>query len=157
MPPIKRALELQPLSRQHHNGLLFCLLLEKGVKKPADKIIMRDFCMYFWEEDLKHHFELEEKYLSSFISYAELKEGIQKMMNDHLYIRKFFEQPDLLTEYSIFDQLQTLLEKHIRFEERELFPLIQSNISSLELHELGHAFENELNNNCSVYPVKFWE
>ncbi len=157
MPPIKRAVELQPLSRQHHNGLFFCLLLEKGVKKQADKIILRDFCRYFWEEDLKHHFELEEKHLSSFVSYAELKEGIEKILSDHQYIRKFFEQPAILTEYSIFDQLQNILEKHIRFEERELFPLIQSNISSLELHELGDAFENEVNNNCSVYPVKFWE
>jgi len=157
MAPIKRAVELQPLSRQHHNGLFFCLLLDKGVKKQADKIILRDFCMYFWAEDLKHHFELEEKHLSDFVSYAALKDEIEKMLSEHLFIRKFFEQTDILNEYSISDKLQNILEKHIRFEERELFPLIQSTISSLELHELAHAFENEINNNCSVYPVKFWE
>ena len=98
MPPIKRSIELQPLSRQHHNGLFFCLLLEKGVKKQADKILMRDFCQYFWEKDLEHHFELEEKDLTPFSSYDELKEGIDRMKEEHGFIRKFFTNPDILNE-----------------------------------------------------------
>ncbi len=157
MAPIKRSVELQPLSRQHHNGLLFCFFIEKGIKKHADKILMKDFCMYFWESDLQHHFEIEEKYLTSFSSYPELKEVINKMLSDHVYIRKFFENPDILTEESIFDQLRQLLDDHIRFEERELYSLIQETISSDELIELGHVFENETNNICTSYPIKFWE
>ncbi len=157
MEPIRRAVELQPLSRQHHNGLLFCLFLEKGIKKQADKILMRDFCMYFWQEDLQHHFEIEEKYLAPFVSYPALKEVIDKMVNDHLVIRNFFERSDVLTEYSIFDQLQQMLEAHIRFEEREVFNLIQLTLSPKELHELGHVYENESNNICAEYPIKFWE
>lgn len=157
MPPIKRMIELQPLSRQHHNGLLFCFFIEKGIKKHADKILMKDFCMYFWENDLQHHFEIEEINLAKFSSYDLLREGISRMLDEHLYIRKFFQNPEVLIEYSIFDQLQLLIDKHIRFEERELFPLIQSTISPDEMQELGVAFENELNNNCAQYPIKFWE
>lgn len=157
MPPIKRTIELQPLSRQHHNGLLFCFFIEKGIKKHADKILMKDFCMYFWENDLQHHFEIEEINLAKFSSYDLLREGISRMLDEHLYIRKFFQNPEVLVEYSIFDQLQLLIDKHIRFEERELFPLIQSTISPDEMQELGLAFENELNNNCAQYPIKFWE
>lgn len=157
MPPIKRTIELQPLSRQHHNGLLFCFFIEKGIKKHADKILMKDFCMYFWENDLQHHFEIEEINLAKFSSYDLLREGISRMLDEHLYIRKFFQNPEVLIEYSIFDQLQLLIDKHIRFEERELFPLIQSTISPDEMQELGVAFENELNNNCAQYPIKFWE
>ncbi len=157
MAPIKRSKELQPLSRQHHNGLFFCLLLEKAVKKQADKILMRDFCQYFWEKDLQHHFELEENNLTHFSSYSSLREGIDRMMEEHTFIRKFFTSPGILNEYSIFDQLQQLLDKHIRFEERELFPLIQTVISEDEMQMLGHAFEKETNNNCSEYPIKFWE
>ena len=157
MAPIKRSKELQPLSRQHHNGLFFCLLLEKAVKKQADKILMRDFCQYFWLKDLQHHFELEEKNLSPFSSYDELQEGIDRMLEEHAFIRKFFTNPDILNEYSIFDQLQDLLDKHIRFEERELFPLIQIVINEEEMQTIGRAFENEINNNCSEYPIKFWE
>ena len=157
MPPIKRSIELQPLSRQHHNGLFFCLLLEKGVKKQADKILMRDFCQYFWEKDLQHHFELEEKHLTTFSSYEELREGISRMMEEHAFIRKFFTNPGILNEYSIFDQLQQSVDKHIRFEERELFPLIQQIINQQEMQMLGLAFENETNNNCASYPIKFWE
>jgi len=127
------------------------------VKKEADKILMRDFCQYFWEKDLEHHFKLEEKNLAQFSSYDELREGINRMMEEHVYIRKFFTNPDILNEYSIFDQLQQLIDKHIRFEERELFPLIQTVISEEEMQMLGHAFENETNNNCSEYPIKFWE
>ncbi|MDE3145598.1 MAG: hypothetical protein KGL19_15685 [Bacteroidota bacterium] len=118
---------------------------------------MKDFCMYFWENDLQHHFEIEEINLAKFSSYDLLREGISRMLDEHLYIRKFFQNPEVLVEYSIFDQLQLLIDKHIRFEERELFPLIQSTISPDEMQELGVAFENELNNNCAQYPIKFWE
>jgi hemerythrin-like domain-containing protein len=157
MAALKRSIELQPLSRQHHNGLFFCLLLEKGVKKQADKILMRDFCMYFWESDLEHHFQLEETHLSILQHYPALKEGIGRMLDEHKHIRKFFINPDILTEYSIFDQLQQLVDQHIRFEERELFPLIQQVINEEEMKQLGAAFANETNNNCAMYPIKFWE
>lgn len=157
MQPLKRCIELQPLSRQHHNGLLFCFFIEKGIKKHADKILMRDFCMYFWESDLQHHFEIEETYLTPFSSYPELREVINKMLADHIYIRKFFENPNILTEESIFDQLRQLVDDHIRFEERELYSLIQSVITAEEMQTLGATFAMEENNMCTSYPIKFWE
>ena len=157
MAALKRSIELQPFSRQHHNGLFFCLLLEKGVKKQADKILMRDFCMYFWESDLEHHFQLEETYLTVLLHHDILKEGINRMLNEHQHIKRFFTHPDILAEYSIFDQLQQLLDQHIRFEERELFPLIQDSITNEEMKQLGSVFANETNNNCAMYPIKFWE
>ena len=157
MPPIKRDIALQPLSRQHHNGLFFCLLLEKGVKNQADLVLMRDFCMYFWENDLQHHFELEETHLTGLMIHEPLRKGINRMIEEHRHLRSFFDHPEVLQEYSIFNQLQLLLDNHIRFEERELFPLIQDIISSDEMKILGIAFDGEINQNCAVYPVKFWE
>lgn len=153
----KRSIELQPLSRQHHNGLFFCLLLEKGVKKQADIILMRDFCMFFWENDLQHHFGLEETHLVSLASHVELKEGINQMMAEHEQIRQLFQRNEKQADETVFVQLYQLVEKHIRFEERELFPLIESVISNDELYEIGHAFEGETDKNCSAYPIKFWE
>ena len=153
----KRSIELQPLSRQHHNGLLFCLLLEKGVKKNADKIIMRDFCIYFWQGYLQHHFEIEEKYLIPLAAHIELGVVLYRMKEEHLQIKKYFEDAAKLNTDADFEQIHQLINDHIRFEERELFPLIQLVISVNEMHELGHAFENETDDNCMNYPIKFWD
>lgn len=153
----KRSIALQPLSRQHHNGLFFCLLLEKGVKKKADPVLMRDFCMFFWENDLQLHFELEETNLVSLDSNAVLASGINRMMAEHARIRYLFHQNVQQADEQVFIQLYDLVEKHIRFEERELFPLIESVISGEELDEIGKAFVGQTDKNCSAYPIKFWE
>ena len=72
---------------------------------------------------------------------------IQKLNNE---IRS--EQLETITSFS------NNLEKHIRFEERQLFNIIQETLPENELNN----FESELNlitekEFCTKYPVKFWE
>lgn len=99
----KRSIELQPLSRQHHNGLFFCLLLEKGFKKNADRLLMKDFCMFFWETDLQHHFELEEKHLQPLMmKHSELIEGITRMMLEHAQIKELFSKNAAAADDDVF-------------------------------------------------------
>ena len=158
MAPIRRSEALQPLSRQHHNGLMFCLLLGKGVARKAPLDIMKDFCMYFMQEDLSGHFLNEEVHFTALpLLYPVLTADIDKMKEDHLQIKALFEAIVEQPSYDLFEVLADKVEKHIRFEERELFNLIDSTVSQDGLQQLYAVFKDETDDNCMNYPVKFWQ
>ena len=159
---ILRHSTLQPLSRQHHQGLIVSLLLEKGLKKNASLKEMRDFILQFWEDELRQHFEKEDLlFLPLADTYPQLIEHLTQLKNEHQEIRMLIQK---LNNEIRSEQLETItsfsnnLEKHIRFEERQLFNIIQETLPENELNN----FESELNlitekEFCTKYPVKFWE
>ena len=59
---MKRDASLQPLSRQHHDALMACLMIEKGVRKNTDLKILQDFTRQFWEKDV--HKQMMPWYMS---------------------------------------------------------------------------------------------
>jgi hemerythrin-like domain-containing protein len=156
--PIKRSEQLQPLSRQHHNGLLFCLLLKKGIAKEADLEVIKEFIQSFWYKDLDHHFKLEEIYLAPLQDqYHRLQVPVQRMMNEHYELKNIINENSIAISYNSIEELRNKLEAHIRFEERELFPLIESIISEQQRLSIGAILSHEKDDNCMNYPIKFWE
>lgn len=156
--PIKRSEELQPLSRQHHNGLLFCLLLHKGIKKKAEPEVMKEFIVWFWYKDLLQHFNLEEKFLLPLQQeYFLLEAGLQRMVDEHYELKNIINENSLNPTYDSVEELRAKLEAHIRFEERDLFPLIEETISNRQREAIGAVLAHEKDDNCMNYPIKFWE
>lgn len=159
---ISRHQALQPLSRQHHQGLLASLLLEKGLKKNASLKEMRDFILQFWEEELQQHFEKEDLlFLPLAYKYPILIEQLKQLNNEHQEIRLLILKLNNEARAEQFDtiaQFATSLEKHIRFEERQLFNAIQEALPENEMNEFETALaaisEKDF---CMKYPVKFWE
>lgn len=153
---------LQPLSRQHHQGLMVSLLLSKGLKKNLTTKPMRDFILQFWQDDLQKHFEVEEQYLTPIAkSYATLEPLITRMLLEHQQIVLIINR---INNEARAEQLETIkefadkLEQHIRFEERALFEQIQSTLSAKEMSELNNAFQTIIEKDfCERYPNKFWE
>ncbi|MEI6087398.1 MAG: hemerythrin domain-containing protein [Bacteroidota bacterium] len=159
---ILRHATLQPLSRQHHQGLLASLLLEKGLKKNASLKEMRDFIIQFWEEELRLHFEKEDVlFLPLAYKYPQLLDGLTQLKNEHQEIRMIIQKLNNEARSEQFETIASfanLLEKHIRFEERQLFNSIQETLPEDELIdftvELQSISEKDF---CTKYPVKFWE
>ena len=159
---ILRHATLQPLSRQHHQGLLASLLLEKGLKKNASLKEMRDFIIQFWEEELRLHFEKEDVlFLPLAYKYPQLLDGLTQLKNEHQEIRMIIQKLNneaRSKQYDTIASFANLLEKHIRFEERQLFNAIQEILPEDELIdftvELQSISEKDF---CTKYPVKFWE
>ncbi len=153
---------LQPLSRQHHQGLLASLLLEKGLKKNASLKEMRDFVIQFWEEELVQHFEKEELlFLPLAYKYPTLIPGLTQLKKEHQEIKLIIQKLNNEARSEQFETISsfaTSLEKHIRFEERELFNAIQEVLPEAEMLEfiddLKSISEKDF---CTKYPVKFWE
>ncbi len=156
---MKREVQLQPLSHQHHNGLMVVLLLKKGVEKNAAIETMNDFIVTVWNAELRNHFIKEEVYLHPHVlQIPSLMEKYEQMKTEHHQIRQLVDairNGDSSSER--ITSFYTLLEKHIRFEERDLFPFIEEQIQPQQLLELGKSLEHLESRACSDYPVKFWE
>lgn len=156
---MKRDQNLYPLSHQHHNGLMAVLLLEKGVTKNADLKIMNDFILDCWESELENHFIAEEKNLDpSLLQLPQLNDLYNRMISEHELIRNIIDAIKQKQESKeLIVSFHTLLENHIRFEERTLFPFIQEHATEVSLSLLGKQISHLTNGNCSNYLVKFWE
>jgi hemerythrin-like domain-containing protein len=153
---------LQPLSRQHHQGLMVSLLLSKGLKKNLATKPMRDFILQFWQDDLQKHFEVEEQVLVPVAkNYASLEPLITRMLVEHQQIVLIINR---INNEARAEQLETIkefadkLEQHIRFEERELFEQIQLTLRAEDLSVLDEAFKTISEKDfCDRYDNKFWE
>jgi hemerythrin-like domain-containing protein len=124
---MKRHRALQPLSRDHHVALSVALRLRRATDDGA--AASRDAFLEFWREDGANHFRVEEEVLlPAFAVHADPDAGcVARMLMDHVRIRaaaRRLEEPgDPPVE--ALHELGTMLERHVRLEEREVFPLIE--------------------------------
>jgi iron-sulfur cluster repair protein YtfE (RIC family) len=147
------------LSHDHHHGLALALRCRKqalgqlksmgaaGLRDRADEF--RDF----FSRELIPHFRAEEEVLFADMRtrWPESAALIDELVRDHEAIRAAIPELERQNGLSklLFD-LGDLLERHIRKEERELFPLFETRAGELEeaplgekiLQALGRAPEN---------------
>ena len=58
--------------------------------------------------------------------------------------------------YRLLGDLADQLEQHVRFEERIVFPSLETNLSEDQLKQL-QLQDDQHSAICNTYPVKFWE
>jgi hemerythrin-like domain-containing protein len=130
--PLKRAAELQPISHDHHQGLLLCWKIRTGIKKEVPLERIKGYTDWFFENHLKPHFELEEKYL--FTTLGEANPLIQQALSEHIRLKDLFSATTDLKEN--LSCIEKELDAHIRFEERVLFAEIQTEASAAQLAKI---------------------
>ncbi|PZX50674.1 hypothetical protein LV84_03986 [Algoriphagus ratkowskyi] len=140
--PIKRHKFLQPLSRDHHHGLLFCWKIRSGVKRGIEVSRMKGHLKWFWDTHLVAHFAEEEAVVFPILGNED--ELIKQALCEHSELEKLFSQEDM--DYEFLNYLQIALEKHIRFEERILFNKIQElatpdQLAKVEQHNAAEGEE----------------
>ncbi len=146
---MKRHKALQPLSRDHHHGLLLCWKIRTGFSKGVDAKRIKKYADWFYKNHTLPHFEAEEKYV--FPVFGLEHELIKKALTEHKRLKKLFED-----EQSIEKSLSLLeeeLEKHIRFEERVLFNEIQSVATKEQLQVINAIHEERFEENSED---EFW-
>lgn len=141
---LKRHITLQPLSRHHMIGLHLALKL-KRVGTPESKLTINQVISEvqdFWQPDGQNHFREEEEILLP--AYYESNDinnpEIITMLLEHVKIRSGIEKLLRIKEqFSIEDMhtLGSLLEIHIRREERVIFPMIEKDLTEGQLIELA--------------------
>ena len=149
--PIKRHIALQPLSRQHHFGLLFSWKLRKGFAKNIDISRIAEYSKWFYEKEIKPHFEAEERHL--FVILDSENELIIRALKEHRAIERLFN--DTENPSHSLPILGDLLQEHIRFEERIIFNEIQKFATPEQLDKIEEIHQ-DLPTHYD-YSDPFWE
>ncbi|WP_142784873.1 hemerythrin domain-containing protein [Changchengzhania lutea] len=119
--PQKRHKALQPLSREHHHGLLLSWKIRSGFSKNIEPKRIKIYADWFFENHLIPHFEMEENHIFTILN--EGNDFIKRALADHRRLKRLFTESG--DETKALSKIEEELDKHIRFEERVLFPEIQ--------------------------------
>lgn len=140
---MKRHLALINLSREHHKPLILAQILKKDGPNfrdlPADDEGKRTYTLTLYKTELAKHFQQEEKILFTFVDRKSslLTEQTALLKDEHKKLTKWIHHlPTAGNLENALDKIGTLLEKHIRFEERVYFQKVQEILSEKELDEL---------------------
>ena len=141
---------LIPLSQDHHHGLALALRCRKqalGQIKPMVAAGLRERAkefLDFYTSNLEAHFRAEEEVLFPALHSAIPATGsvIEELIREHVEIRQIMPRLDAGSGLAklIFD-LGDLLERHIRREERELFPLFEQHIQGSQAEMIGEELK----------------
>ena len=134
---MKRSPELTPLSHSHHKGLFTAMQLRDAEDLDAAVTALLES----WEVHGEEHFAIEEQVLLP--AWLALDPGAdaelaKRVAAEHLELRVMVrraQRGDATLEQlrSCGDDIST----HIRFEERELFPIIEAALDEADLKALG--------------------
>lgn len=124
---MKRSATLQPLSREHHSALALAKACERaaqsGNEERVNKACQRAIQAFYAE--LEPHFQYEEQSLLPLLNGAQTRQLEQRTSADH---RQLCGLLDGLRQGNsgALDSFGKCLTAHVRFEERELFPVLES-------------------------------
>lgn len=140
---IKRHKVLQPLSRHHMIALHLGVKLRRAGtdKSKLNSAELRQEVIQFWEPNGQEHFrEEEEILLPVYERYGDISDPLViEMLTEHVKIRSLIKQIIDSTTPLIkkMHELGDLLDKHIRKEERIIFPMIEQALPEDVLQEMA--------------------
>ena len=153
---MKRNSNIIQLSRDHHYGLLFCWKIRRGLTNAISLERIRPYVHYFWQHNLEEHFSEEESLLfrnmrdplclRALEEHRNIKGLVWAIMGNGAWIR------------SNYTGLADLVEQHIRFEERQVFPYLEQRLTREQLSLVGaqlsrlHALPAD-----DLYEDAFWD
>jgi len=151
--PIKRSIELTPLSKDHHDGLLFAWKIKQGLKYGADIKLIGEYVEWFWKTHLAEHFRQEEQILAPHL--PQDNELLQQMLDEHQEIEAMVQINENIPDATLLRSLAQAIDDHIRFEERQLFPYAEKVIPAKELNAIFEQLSKE-KSECVKWEKEFW-
>jgi hemerythrin-like domain-containing protein len=147
---VKRDPNLVCLSREHHDGLVMCLRIDRelpGADASTLGSLYRDLDD-FWEQALLRHFRAEgECLLARLIRHVAIDDPLTERLNaDHLRMAALIadmrdaprKRPEAIGAFA------SLLRDHIKWEEEQLFEITQQRLKKREMRALGRELEARL-------------
>lgn len=149
---MKRAHQLQPLSRQHHLGLNLSHHAKACTDESEDSDEhWRKLTSYM--DNMSTHFQIEERLIAHALqryqeTIPEVTAALATLHEHHALLHKLTRETQTSEDNAItaaqVRALGTLLYNHIRFEERELFPLAETYLTQAELESIYTASPDAL-------------
>ena len=132
---MKRHHALAPLSREHHTALLLAQVLKKDAPAypglPTEPDAKAAYALNLFHTSMEEHFIKEEAMLEKVKNcHEEIRKLSHEIILEHQQLTASFLSLDTSGDLvRAMDILGGELERHIRKEERILFPLIQEHCS----------------------------
>ena len=139
---MKRAPELRALSEDHHHGLVLARKARlagagEGTATPGEVWTQ---VLEAFETELEPHFRIEESLLAPALEAAGETPLVGRLLEEHAALRELVG-PESPRTPATLGRFGEVLEKHIRFEERELFEAAQRILSAEQLRAVAAASE----------------
>ena len=132
---MKRHRALQPFSRDHNVALILSRDLSRAPE--ADDVLcqaLADRIGHYWRDELEDHFAEEERLLTPLARPS----SARRLADEHRDIAARIRVVAQQAQAETLRNLGTLLEAHVRWEERCLFVEIEEDASSEQLAQLLH-------------------
>jgi len=147
---VKRSRHLKPLSSEHHQALLVAFQLKKGLAghsesagAPRDLPGLVALARRFEEQVFRTHARAEEDALGKHLPEPELR----RLSAEHAQLSRLVEQArtaGAAEQRAALGAFAELLERHVRWEERELFPFAEGHVDEPTLAAIGQEIERRL-------------
>ncbi len=147
---MKRSRELRPLSSEHHQALLVAFQLKKGLAghpeaagAPRDLPGLLNLARSFDEQLFRTHARAEEELLGTCVT----ADDMARLRTEHAELVRLLgsartaRPPDLRAQLSAYADL---LDRHVRWEERDLFPYAEDHVDEATLASIGADLERRL-------------
>ena len=147
---MRRSRQLKPLSSEHHQALLVAFQLKMGLAghadsagAPKDLPGLLALARRFEEQVFRAHIRAEEDVLGQYLTEPDMR----RLKSEHAEMVQLVETarsarpPELRASLNGFAEL---LERHIRWEERELFPYAEDHVDEATLADIGGELERRL-------------
>ena len=134
---MKRAEQLQDLSREHHDSLVMAKRIAEVAEGGDDTEILEaiETVKNYYETELEVHFQHEERTIFApiFKEYREHTGIATQLLKEHGAMRMLMPKLHVASAREDLAEFATMLKNHTRMEERELFPIVESNFSDEQL------------------------
>lgn len=147
---VRRSRQLKPFSSEHHHALLVAFQLKQALAGHADSAgAPRDLqglvalVKRFDDQVMRTHTKTEEDVLGEYL----VPEDLQRLRIEHQELARLVgavknqapaEQRAALAAFA------SLLERHVRWEEREIFPYAEGHVDADTLADIGGEVERRL-------------
>ena len=135
---MKRHPALVTLSHDHHHALFVAHQLRKADEQTADAAASALSAL--WDNEMRDHLRVEDEVLLPAVVEAGIvaeHEMLARVAADHLLIRRDIRALDGAPSLEQLHEIGARLSEHVRFEERQLFPLLEAELSEQQLTALG--------------------
>lgn len=138
---------LIPLAHDHHHALAQARRLRDAANlddATERRNLANDFVNFYLGRAIRHFHEEEELFFAPLVDEPRTKELILRAVSDHLRLHALVRSlkrrlSDGEADQELLTRISILLSEHVRFEEKELFPLIEEMVTGEDLTDLATA------------------
>jgi hemerythrin-like domain-containing protein len=133
---MKRDPRLHGLTSDHHHALVLALRIKEASSRSDETAALLSDARRRFREELLPHFAVEEEELLPALARKGRQDLVDRTLTEHAALQEYLFG-SRSSGASALPEFAALLEMHVRFEERELFPACEALLESEVLERVA--------------------